>query len=307
MIEGDNLKAILVGDSSLRPVLEYLPPGARLTAGARVVTTPDGGVFPPGVAVGRVAAGSNGPRVQLFHKRGARRLRSRLALHGAGRCRQGTPRTRSRKRQSGCRAGAPGVRAAAASRSPTRRRAACGPASADIGGAAHVRLHADRGLVDDAPSMAVACRSIAAVVAMLIAMAPSTSRGAWCLHRTSCSFRCFSGRFTDLPFCRLGRVPAGFDSRFHHRRTDRILGADLSDWPTASRCPSACSSPGAAGPACGSALRWSLLVTAVVAWILGSTYLCAWMLPGPIVLQAAVTILLSRLSPRILSVHARLC
>lgn len=66
MIEGDNLKAILVGDSSLRPMLEYLPPGSRLTAGARVVTTPDGGVFPPGVAVGRIAAGSNGLRVQLF-------------------------------------------------------------------------------------------------------------------------------------------------------------------------------------------------------------------------------------------------
>lgn len=66
MIEGDNLKAILVGDSSLRPVLEYLPPGSRLTDGARVVTTPDGGVFPPGVAVGRVATGSSGLRVQLF-------------------------------------------------------------------------------------------------------------------------------------------------------------------------------------------------------------------------------------------------
>jgi rod shape-determining protein MreC len=66
MVEGDNLKAILAGDSSLRPVLDYLPPGSRLTAGARVVTTPDGGVFPPGVAVGRIAAGAGGPRVQLF-------------------------------------------------------------------------------------------------------------------------------------------------------------------------------------------------------------------------------------------------
>lgn len=66
MIEGANLKAIMVGDNSGRPVLEYLPPGSHITAGARVVTTPDGGVFPPGVAVGTIAAGSQTPRVQLF-------------------------------------------------------------------------------------------------------------------------------------------------------------------------------------------------------------------------------------------------
>lgn len=66
MIEGANLKAILAGDNSGRPVLEYLPPGSRITAGARVVTTPDGGVFPPGVAVGKVASGSQVPRVELF-------------------------------------------------------------------------------------------------------------------------------------------------------------------------------------------------------------------------------------------------
>ena len=52
LIEGANLKAILVGDNSGKPVLEYLPPGSRITVGARVVTTPDGGVFPPGVPVG---------------------------------------------------------------------------------------------------------------------------------------------------------------------------------------------------------------------------------------------------------------
>ena len=66
MVEGANLKAILAGDNSARPVLEYLPPGSRIIAGSRVVTTPDGGVFPPGVAVGRVAAGSQLPRVELF-------------------------------------------------------------------------------------------------------------------------------------------------------------------------------------------------------------------------------------------------
>jgi rod shape-determining protein MreC len=65
LIEGANLKAIMVGDNSGRPTLEYLPPGSRITAGARIVTTPDGGVFPPGIAVGTVAAAKL-PRVDLF-------------------------------------------------------------------------------------------------------------------------------------------------------------------------------------------------------------------------------------------------
>ena len=64
MIEGANLKAILAGDNSGQPALEYLPPGSRITAGARVITTPDGGVFPPGVTVG-VVAGDKSPRVNL--------------------------------------------------------------------------------------------------------------------------------------------------------------------------------------------------------------------------------------------------
>jgi rod shape-determining protein MreC len=70
MIEGANLKAILVGDNSGQPVLEYLPPGSRITAGARVITTPDGGVFPPGVPVGTIAVGTRTPRVDLFTAEG---------------------------------------------------------------------------------------------------------------------------------------------------------------------------------------------------------------------------------------------
>jgi rod shape-determining protein MreC len=66
MVEGVNLKAILTGDNSVRPLLEYLPAGARIPAGARVVTTPDGGVFPPGIPVGTVAGNSRTPRVNLF-------------------------------------------------------------------------------------------------------------------------------------------------------------------------------------------------------------------------------------------------
>ena len=66
MVEGVNLKAILTGDNSVHPALEYLPSGARIPAGARVVTTPDGGVFPPGIPVGVVAGNSRTPRVNLF-------------------------------------------------------------------------------------------------------------------------------------------------------------------------------------------------------------------------------------------------
>ena len=66
MVEGVNLKAILSGDNSVHPTLEYLPSGARIPAGARVVTTPDGGVFPPGIPVGVVASNSRAPRVNLF-------------------------------------------------------------------------------------------------------------------------------------------------------------------------------------------------------------------------------------------------
>lgn len=66
IVEGLNLKAILVGDNSDNPTLEYLPSGSRIAAGARVVTTSDGAAFPPGIAIGSVMKGEGAPRVQLF-------------------------------------------------------------------------------------------------------------------------------------------------------------------------------------------------------------------------------------------------
>jgi rod shape-determining protein MreC len=65
IIEGANLKAILVGNNTDRPTLEYLPPGSQLTAGSRVLTTADGGALPPGIVVGVVEKGKRSPRVQL--------------------------------------------------------------------------------------------------------------------------------------------------------------------------------------------------------------------------------------------------
>lgn len=66
IIEGADLKAILAGDNTDRPNLLYLPPGSRLTAGTRVLTTADGGALPPGIVVGSVVRGETAPRVQLF-------------------------------------------------------------------------------------------------------------------------------------------------------------------------------------------------------------------------------------------------
>lgn len=66
IVEGANLKAILVGDNSLRPTLEYLPPGSTLVAGARVLTTADGEALPPGIAIGTVVKGETSPRVELY-------------------------------------------------------------------------------------------------------------------------------------------------------------------------------------------------------------------------------------------------
>jgi rod shape-determining protein MreC len=66
IVEGANLKAIMAGDASDRPTLSYLPPGSRLTVGARVLTTADGGALPPGLIVGVVVRGTRSPRVELF-------------------------------------------------------------------------------------------------------------------------------------------------------------------------------------------------------------------------------------------------
>ncbi len=56
-------RAILAGDNSARPLLTYLAPNARPELGEQVVTSGDGGVFPPGIPVGVVVQTSNGVRV----------------------------------------------------------------------------------------------------------------------------------------------------------------------------------------------------------------------------------------------------
>lgn len=60
-------QAVLAGDNSAQPTLLYLAPGTSLKPGDRIVTSGYGGVFPPGLAVGVVAAvGDAGIRVRPY-------------------------------------------------------------------------------------------------------------------------------------------------------------------------------------------------------------------------------------------------
>lgn len=60
-------RAILAGDNSDMPRLIFLPPNAQARPGDRIVTSGHGGVFPPGLPVGVIAAVSEGDvRVQSF-------------------------------------------------------------------------------------------------------------------------------------------------------------------------------------------------------------------------------------------------
>jgi rod shape-determining protein MreC len=64
VIERLRVNAVLAGDNSERPRLAYLNSFEDLKVGDRIVTSGEGGVFPPGLAVGVVASfDAGGPRV----------------------------------------------------------------------------------------------------------------------------------------------------------------------------------------------------------------------------------------------------
>src|SRR5260370_9517894 len=67
IVEGSRQRAVLAGDNSEHPSLRYLEAGAAVRIGDRIVTSGQGGVFPPGLPVGIVAV-FNGElaRVELF-------------------------------------------------------------------------------------------------------------------------------------------------------------------------------------------------------------------------------------------------
>ncbi len=67
IIEGSRQKAIMFGNNSSLPTLEYLPPDANIATGSRVITSGDGGIFPPGLPVGIVGQSeAGGLHVKVF-------------------------------------------------------------------------------------------------------------------------------------------------------------------------------------------------------------------------------------------------
>jgi rod shape-determining protein MreC len=66
-IESTHLPAVLAGDNSERPRLMYLPSADSVKIGDRIVTSGEGGVFPPGLPVGIVSGiDATGPRVEPY-------------------------------------------------------------------------------------------------------------------------------------------------------------------------------------------------------------------------------------------------
>jgi rod shape-determining protein MreC len=71
VVEPAQYKAILAGDNTEWPTLEYLATQSAVSAGDRVVTSGDGGLIPAGLPVGLVIQTSDGDlRVQTFSDRG---------------------------------------------------------------------------------------------------------------------------------------------------------------------------------------------------------------------------------------------
>lgn len=60
ILEGTRTHAILAGDNTTHPYLMYLPKAATVSPGDRIVTAGHDGVFPTGLAVGRVSSIENG-------------------------------------------------------------------------------------------------------------------------------------------------------------------------------------------------------------------------------------------------------
>lgn len=67
ILEGTRAHAILAGDNTAHPYLIYLPKATNVNVGDRVVTAGHDGVFPTGIAIGRVDSIENGEiRIEPF-------------------------------------------------------------------------------------------------------------------------------------------------------------------------------------------------------------------------------------------------
>jgi rod shape-determining protein MreC len=67
VVDGTRQRAIVAGDNSARPSLRYVDSGGTIRIGDRIVTSGQGGVFPPGLPVGVVASvDSEGARIEPY-------------------------------------------------------------------------------------------------------------------------------------------------------------------------------------------------------------------------------------------------
>jgi rod shape-determining protein MreC len=67
VLDGSRERAVMAGDNSEQPRLLYLPANVAVKVGDRIVTAGSGGVFPPGLPVGVVAAVDGGiVRIEPF-------------------------------------------------------------------------------------------------------------------------------------------------------------------------------------------------------------------------------------------------
>jgi rod shape-determining protein MreC len=67
VVDGTRQRAILAGDNSARPSLRYVDAGGTMRIGDRIVTSGQGGVFPPGLPVGIVTSvDTEGARVEPY-------------------------------------------------------------------------------------------------------------------------------------------------------------------------------------------------------------------------------------------------
>ncbi len=66
LIEDTNQHGIMAGQNDVHPILEHFPPNSEVDDGARIVTSGDGGVFPPGLPVGRVFYEDEIFKVELY-------------------------------------------------------------------------------------------------------------------------------------------------------------------------------------------------------------------------------------------------
>lgn len=60
LIEGSRQRAVLAGNNDDLPLLIHLPPDAEVEEGMRIVTSGHGGMFPPGLPIGRIVKSPDG-------------------------------------------------------------------------------------------------------------------------------------------------------------------------------------------------------------------------------------------------------